>query len=86
VILNEVFVVLLSISSSPRLFQFIIEQNLDNEGLYDLCSPPNVIRVIKSRIMRWEGHVARMGDGRDAYKTLMVRGTRRKETVLEDLG
>jgi len=33
-----------------------------NVGLNDLYSSPNIIRVIKSRIMRWAGHVARMGE------------------------
>jgi hypothetical protein len=33
-----------------------------NEELYDLYSSPNIIRVIKSRRMRWVGHVARMGE------------------------
>jgi hypothetical protein len=33
------------------------------EGLNDLHSSPNIIRVIKSRRMRWAGHVARMGEG-----------------------
>jgi hypothetical protein len=38
-----------------------------------LGSPPNVIRVIKSRKMRWAGHVAQMGDRRGTYKILMGR-------------
>jgi len=32
-----------------------------NEDLNDLYSSPNIVRVIKSRRMRWTGHVARMG-------------------------
>ena len=36
-------------------------RKLHNEELNDLYSSPNIIRVIKSRRMRWEGHVARMG-------------------------
>jgi hypothetical protein len=32
-----------------------------NEALHDLYCSPNVFRVIKSRIMRWSGHVASMG-------------------------
>jgi hypothetical protein len=44
-----------------------------NEELYDLYSSPNIIRVIKSRRMRWPGHVARMGEGRCAYKILVRR-------------
>jgi hypothetical protein len=39
-----------------------------NERLYDLYSSPNIIRVIKSRILKWAGHVARMGDRRGAYR------------------
>ena len=38
-------------------------RRLHNEELSDLYSSPNIIRVIKSRRMRWEGHVARMGGG-----------------------
>ena len=37
---------------------------LHNEGLNDLYSSPNIVRVIKSRRMRWAGHVARMGEER----------------------
>jgi hypothetical protein len=37
---------------------------LQNDELHDLYSSPNVVRVIKSRRMRWAGHVARMGEGR----------------------
>jgi len=38
-------------------------RKLYNEELNDLYSPPNIVRVIKSRRMRWAGHVARMGRG-----------------------
>jgi hypothetical protein len=41
-------------------------RRLHNEELNDLYSSPNIIWVIKSRRMRWDGHVARMGEGRDA--------------------
>ena len=37
-------------------------RRLHNEELNDLCSSPNIVRVIKSRKMRWAGHVARMGE------------------------
>ena len=37
---------------------------LHNEELNDLYSSPNIVRVIKSRRMRWAGHVARMGERR----------------------
>jgi hypothetical protein len=40
-------------------------RKLYNDKLHGLYSPPNIDRVIKSRRMRWEGHFARMGEGRD---------------------
>jgi hypothetical protein len=43
-------------------------RRLYNEELNDLYSSPNIIRVIKSRRIRWVGHVARMGEGRDSYR------------------
>jgi hypothetical protein len=36
-----------------------------------LYSSPDIIRQIKSRIMRWAGHVARMGEGRNVYRVLV---------------
>ena len=39
-------------------------RKLHNEELNDLYSSPNIVRVIKSRIMRWAGHVARIEEGR----------------------
>jgi hypothetical protein len=47
-------------------------RRLHSEELYDLYSSPNIIRVIKSRKMRWAGHVTRMGEGRGAYRILVV--------------
>jgi len=44
---------------------------LQNEELNDLYSSPNIVRVIKSRRMRWAGHVARMGEERGAYRVLV---------------
>jgi hypothetical protein len=40
-------------------------RTLHNEELNDLYSSPNIVRVIKSRRMRWAGHVARMGEERE---------------------
>jgi hypothetical protein len=48
-------------------------RRLHNKELYDLYSSPNMIRVIKSRRMRWAGHVACMGEGRGAYRNLVGR-------------
>jgi hypothetical protein len=45
-------------------------RKLHNEQLHDLYSP-NIVRVIKSRRMRWAGHVARMGEGRGVYRVLV---------------
>ena len=39
--------------------------------LSDLYSLPNIVRVVKSRRMRWVGHVARMGEGRGVYRVLV---------------
>jgi len=42
-----------------------------NEELNDLYSSPNMVRVIKSRRMRWAGHVASMGEKRGVYRVLV---------------
>jgi hypothetical protein len=44
---------------------------LRSEELHNFYSSPNVIRQIKSRRMRWAGHVARMGEERKVYKVLV---------------
>jgi hypothetical protein len=46
-------------------------RKLHNEELHDLYSSPSIIRIIKSRRMRWAGHVARMGEKRNAYRLLV---------------
>ena len=46
-------------------------RKLQNEELNDLYTSPNIIRVIKSRIMIWAGHVARMGVMTDVYRNLV---------------
>ena len=46
-------------------------EGLHNEKLNDLYSSPNIVRVIKSRRMRWAGHVARMGEERGVYRLLL---------------
>jgi len=46
-------------------------RKLHNEELIDLFSPPNIVRVIKSRRMRWAEYVARMGVRRGVYRTLV---------------
>jgi hypothetical protein len=44
---------------------------LHNEELHNLYSSPNIIRMVKSRRMRWAGHVAPMGKKRNAYRILV---------------
>jgi hypothetical protein len=46
-------------------------RKLHNEELRDLYSSPSKIRIIKSRRMRWTGHVASMGEKRNAYRLLV---------------
>ena len=45
-------------------------RKLHNEELRDLYSLPNTLRVVKSRRMRWAGHVARMGERRGVHRVL----------------
>ena len=46
-------------------------RKLHNEELNDLYSLPNIVRVVKSRQMRWAGHVAGMGEDRVAHRVLV---------------
>jgi hypothetical protein len=46
-------------------------RKLHNEAIRDLYSSLNIIRIIKSRRMRWARHVARMGEKRNAYRLLV---------------
>ena len=46
-------------------------RKLHNEELNDLYSSPNIVPVIKSRRMRWAGHVTRMEEGRGVHKVLV---------------
>ena len=43
------------------------------EEFSDLYSSPNILWVIKSRRMRWAGHIARMGEGRAVWKVLVAK-------------
>jgi hypothetical protein len=46
---------------------------LHNDELHSLYSSPNIVRVIKSRRMRWTGHVARIRERRGVYRVLVGR-------------
>jgi hypothetical protein len=59
-------------------------RKLHNGELHNLYSSPDIIRQIKSRRMRWAGHVACMGEGRNLYRVLM--GKPEGKDHLEDQG
>jgi hypothetical protein len=48
-------------------------RELQNDELHSLYSSLNIVKVIKSRRMRWAGHVAHMGEGRGVYRVLVGR-------------
>jgi hypothetical protein len=54
-------------------YESISRRELHNEELRNLYSSPSIIRIIKSRRMRWVGHVARMGKKRNVYRLLVGR-------------
>jgi hypothetical protein len=56
----------------PKMDQVTGEwRKLHNEEINDLHSLPNLVRVVKSRRMRWAGHVARMGERRGVHRVLV---------------
>jgi hypothetical protein len=59
-------------------------RKLHNDELRDLYSSPNIVRVIKSRRMRWAGHVARMGEG-EVFTGFWLGGPKARDHW-EDLG
>jgi hypothetical protein len=59
-------------------------RKLHSEELHILYLSPNIIRQIKSRRMRWAGHVARMGEERKVYRVLVE--SRKERDLLEDRG
>jgi hypothetical protein len=46
-------------------------RKLHNEELHNLYSTPSIVKIIKSRRMRWAGHVARVGEKRNVYRLLV---------------
>jgi len=46
-------------------------RKLHNDELNDLYSLPNIVRMVKSRRMRWAGHVTRMGEDRGVHRVLV---------------
>jgi len=55
-------------------------RKLHNVELNDLYWSPNIVRVIKSRRVRWAGHVARMGDRRGVYRVLVGKREGKRTT------
>ena len=53
-------------------------RKLHNEELNDLYCSPNIFRVVKSRRMRWVGHVARMEERRGVYRVLVGKPERKR--------
>ena len=53
-------------------------RKLHNEELNDLYSSPKIVRVIKSRKMKWAGHLVRMGERRDVYGVLIGKPERKR--------
>jgi hypothetical protein len=61
-------------------------KKLHNEEVHGLYSSPSIIRMIKSRRMRWAGHVARMGEKRNAYRILVRKPKERDHLEDQDVG
>jgi hypothetical protein len=59
-------------------------RKLHNDELHSVYSSPNFVRVIKSRRMKWAGHVASMGEGRGVYSFFL--GSPKGRDHWEDLG
>jgi hypothetical protein len=59
-------------------------RKLHNEQLHGLYSSPSIVRVMKSRSMRWVGHVACMGEVRSAYSILVGRPIKRPRCRWDD--
>jgi hypothetical protein len=57
----------------PKREEDVSWRKLHNYELHSPYSSPNIVRVIKSRRMRWAGHVARMREGRGVYRVLVGR-------------
>jgi hypothetical protein len=54
-------------------------EKIHNEELHDEYCSSTIVRVIKSRIMKWVGHVTRMGEGRDVYKVLVGKREEKRQ-------
>jgi hypothetical protein len=57
----------------PKREEDVSWRKLHNDELHSLYSSPDIVRVTKSRRLRWAGHVARMREGRGVYRVLVGR-------------
>jgi hypothetical protein len=57
----------------PKRKEDVSWRKLHNDEFHNLFSSPHIVRVIKSRRMRWAGHVAHMEEGRGVYRVLVRR-------------
>jgi hypothetical protein len=63
----------------PKKYEVTGEwRQLQNGELIDLYSSPNIVRLIKLKIMRWAGHVARIVEGRGLYRVLVGKPEARR--------
>jgi hypothetical protein len=62
----------------PKREEDVSWRKLHNDELHSLYYSPNIVRVIKSRKMRWTGHVTCMGEGRCVYRVLVGRPARKR--------
>jgi hypothetical protein len=57
-------------------------RKLHKKELHDLYTSPSIIRIIKSRRIRWAGHVARLGENRNAYRLLVGKPEGKRPLIL----
>jgi hypothetical protein len=55
-------------------------RKLHNEELNELYCSPNILRVLKTRKIRWAGRVGRMGEGRGVYRVLLGKPGEKENT------
>jgi hypothetical protein len=59
------------LNATHQLLVHADDVNLHNEELHNLYCSQSITRIIKSRRMRWTGHIAQMGEKRNGYRTLV---------------
>ena len=60
-----------TVTSHSNTVLLTSNRRLHNEELNDLYCSPNIVRVIKSKRMRWAGHVTRVGELKGVYRVLV---------------